>query len=69
MEALTKIKNRQLAIADEMLHDSRNPALDAKALNARLVYYRRQILSTTSELGVAITALDTDITLPMETLG
>lgn len=69
METLTKIRNRQLAIADEMLHDSRNPALDVKALNARLIHYRRQILATTSELGSAIAELDTDITLPMETLG
>lgn len=69
MEALTKIKSRQLAIADEMLHDSRNPALDARALNARLVHYRRQLISTTSDLGVAIASLDTDITLPLETLG
>jgi len=69
MEELTKIKNRQLAIADEMLHDSKDPALDAKALNARLVHYRRQLLSTTSELGVAIANLDPDMTIPMEALG
>ena len=69
MEALTKIKNRQLAIANEMLHDSQNLALDAKALNARLIHYRRQIVVTTFELGAAIAELDKDITLPMETLG
>ena len=69
MEELTKIKNRQLAIAAEMLYDSRNPALDATALNSRLIHYRRQIMTTAIELGQAIATLDTDITLPLETLG
>jgi hypothetical protein len=69
MEALTKICDRQFAIANEMLHDSQNPALDSKALNARLIRYRRQIIATTSELSVAIAELDKDITLPMEVLG
>jgi len=69
MEPLTKIKNRQLAIASDMQHDIQSPTLDAKALNARLVHYRRQILTTTSELGEAIASLDPDITLPMEILG
>jgi outer membrane protein TolC len=66
MEALTKIKNRQLAIAEEMLQATNNPALDARALKARIVSYRRQILVTTAEIGVAIASLDPDITLPME---
>jgi outer membrane protein TolC len=66
MEALTKIKNRQLAIAEEMLQAVNNPALDARALKARIVSYRRQILVTTAEIGVAIASLDPDITLPME---
>jgi len=69
MEPLTKIRNRQLAIASDMLHDIQSLALDAKALNARLVHYRRQILATTFELGEEIAELDADITLPMEILG
>lgn len=69
MEELTKIKNRQLAIADEMLHASRNPALDRKALNSRIIEYRSQLLATTRDLEKAIANLDPDMTIPMEALG
>lgn len=45
--------SRVFAFTDEMKHDEQNPALDAKALRARLRYYRAQI---NREIGAIIAA-------------
>ncbi len=60
METLAKIKAKQTAIAADMLNDINNASLnaDAKALRARMMSYRRQIVATTSELGQAIADLE-----------
>ena len=68
MEILAKIKAEQTAIAADMLKDINNHSLDAKALRARLMTYRRQIANTTSELGQAIAELE-NINLQIEALG
>lgn len=68
MEILAKIKAEQTAIAADMLKDINNHSLDAKALRARLMTYRRQLAATTSELGQAIAELE-NINLQIEALG
>lgn len=68
MEILAKIKAEQTAIAADMLKDINDHSLDAKALRARLMTYRRQIANTTSELGQAIAELE-NINLQIEALG
>lgn len=68
MEILAKIKAEQTAIAADMLKDINNHSLDAKALRARLMTYRRQLAATTSELGQTIAELE-NINLQIEALG
>lgn len=68
MEILAKIKAKQTAIAADMLKDINNHSLDAKALRARLMTYRRQLAATTSELGQTIAELE-NINLQIEALG
>lgn len=68
MEVLAKIEAKQTAIAADMLKDINNHSLDAKALRARLMTYRRQLAATTSELGQTIAELE-NINLQIEALG